>query len=248
MTEPIHVYLVCGGRWHDIDYARVELLKLLQEHPRIRTRVAEDFRDVEAIAAADCLVTYTCDLRLAEAEQQALADFVRGGKRWFALHGTNSVMEFVENGVATPRTHPLLMQTLGSQFLAHPPIQPYRVEVSSPEHPLVRGIEPFEVEDELYLCEYHGKIEPLLETRFSGEAFGFVEKDWPDDEPRLVMYLHPEERGEVLYLTLGHCRGTWDMRPMMDEYPRIERGAWQVPAYHELLRRGLRWVTGLEGT
>ena len=48
----------------------------------------------------------------------------------------------------------------------------------------------------------------------------------------------------MLYNTLGHCRGHWDMQPMMDFYPQIERGSWEVPAYHELLRRSIRWATG----
>ena len=247
MPDPIRAHLVCGGRWHDMDFARLELLKLLAEDPEIRVRVSEDFRDTEAIAEADFLLTYTCDLRVGEDEQRALADFVSRGKRWFALHGTNSVMEFLADGVACPRTHAVLMETLGSRFIAHPPIAPYRVEVVAPEHPLVAGIEPFEVSDELYLCEYHGPIESLLATRFVGEAAGFIEKDWPDDEPRQVMYLHPVGQGEVLYLTLGHCRGRYDMRPVMDEYPVVERGAWEVPEFRELLRRGLRWAArGLE--
>ena len=243
-TTPLNAYLVCGGRYHDIDFARMELLKLLGETPHIRTRVAEDYGDAEAIAEADFLVSYTCDVRVDGAGEKALSEFVRSGRRWLALHGTNSVMDFVADGVAAPRQQQLYMQTLGSQFIAHPPIASFRVEISDPDHRLVKGIEPFDVEDELYLCEYHGEIRPLLETRFSGVAHGFVEKDWPGDEPRWVMYLHPEEQGEVLYLTLGHCRGHYDMKPVMDYYPQIERGAWESPTYYELLRRSLRWAAG----
>ena len=244
MKGPIRAHLVCGGNWHDMDFARVELLKLLNENSEIRTRVTEDFSDTRAISQADFLLTYTCDLEVSEDQQKALAEFVRGGKRWFALHGTNSIFDFTADGVAAPRNHPVLMQTLGSQFGAHPPIMSYRVEISDADHPLVRGIEPFEVDDELYLCEYHGENRPLLETRFTGEAAGFIEKDWPDDDPRLVMYLHREGLGEVLYLTLGHCRGKYDMQPLMAEYPKVERGSWEVPAYYELLRRGLGWAAG----
>ena len=127
---------------------------------------------------------------------------------------------------------------------AHPPIAPFEVTNSAPDHPLVKGIESFEVEDELYLCEYHGEIEPLLETRFTGEAVGFEERSWPDDDPRLVMYLHPVSKGCVLYLTLGHCRGHYDMRPLIERYPRVERGAWESPIFYELLRRGIRWARG----
>ena len=242
---PVSAYLVCGGRWHDFDFARVELLTLLREHERVRTRVAEDFRDTAAIEAADFLVTYTCDLDpLTEDQQEALASFVARGKRWFALHGTNSVFEFLDSGVKALRTHDRMMHALGSRFLAHPKIAPYTVTNRNPDHPLVAGIESFDAEDELYLCEYFGEIQPLLETRFSGEAPGFIDRDWPDDEPRLVMYLHPEGQGEVLYLTLGHCRGRYDMRPRMDVYPKIERGSWELPVYYELLRRGIRWAIG----
>jgi len=56
-----------------------------------------------------------------------------------------------------------------------------------------------------------------------------------------VYYLHQVGEGEVLYLNLGHCRGHYDMRPLMDYYPQIERGSWEKPEYYELLRRGLRY-------
>lgn len=241
---PVRAYLVCGGKYHDMDYARLELLKLLADHAEVRTQVAADYGDIEAIAAADFLVTYTCDVRASLDQQQALADFVSGGKRWFALHGTNSILEPVRGEpFQTPRSHPLYMQTLGSQFLAHPPIAPYAVTPCS-DHELVAGIDPFEADDELYLCEYHGELEPLLETRWTGTAPGFDDESWPDDDPRLVMYLHPVGRGHVLYLTLGHCRGHYDMQPLMDYYPVVERGAWELPVFHELLRRGLRWAIG----
>ena len=242
MSAPLRALLVCGGKFHDFDFARVELLKLLGEHPEVRTRVCEEYANLAALREADFLVTYTCDVKATEEEQRALADFVEAGGRWLALHGTNSVMEFTRDGVVCPRTHPLLMQTLGSQFVAHPPVGRFRVRVSKPDHPLVAGLPDFEVEDELYLCEYHGENEALLETRFTGEAPGFVEKSWPDDAPRLVMYLRRVGRGAVLYNTLGHCRGRYDMRPIMDVYPRVERCAWEEPIYYELLRRSLVWA------
>ena len=43
--------LICGGVWHDMDFARLELLKLLAEDPRVRTRVFEDYENIEAIKA-----------------------------------------------------------------------------------------------------------------------------------------------------------------------------------------------------
>ncbi len=242
MPDPIRAYLVANARYHDTDFARLELLKLLAEDPEVRTRVADGFSDVDAIAASDFLVTYTCDLRPSQREAEVLRDFVSSGKRWVALHGTNAILEIGPKGMYCPREHVTFMETLGSRFIAHPPLQPYTVTVSDPEHALVRGIEPFEVSDELYLCEYYGEVKPLLETRFVGTfQSGYVENEWPEDEPRLVAYTHPVEEGEVLYLTLGHCCGKYDMRPIQ-KIAEVVRGSWESPVYQELLRRALLWA------
>jgi type 1 glutamine amidotransferase len=240
----INAFLVVGGRYHDMDFARLELLKLLGEHERIRTRVAEDYRDLDGILAADLLVTYTVDVVPDEASAARLRDWVASGRRWLALHGTNSTLRWskVHKAWEAPRSAPTFMETIGSQFLAHPPIAPYRVEVTRPDHPLVAGIEPFEADDELYLSELHPPFETLLHTRWKGEVPLFVDRDWRDDEPRPVMYLKRVGEGEVLYLTLGHARGHYDMQPLMAEYPEVERGSWKTPAFYELLRRSLRWA------
>ncbi len=244
----IDVTLVAGGKYHDIDFARRQLLDLLAEHEEFRVRVQPDYEDAEAIAAGSILVSYTCDVRPGEDAQRRIRDWVEAGGRWVALHGTNAALDLgTPKGVDAPRIFPQWVDTLGSQFVAHPPIQPYRVELSDPDHWLVAGIEPFETDDELYLSEYPDRaaLQPLLHTTYQGEAAGFVESDWTTGDPtHLVMYLRPLGAGAVLYNTLGHCRGHYDMTPIVDYYPRIERCSWEQPAYHELLRRSLRWARG----
>ncbi len=239
------VYLVAAGDFHDIDFARLELLKLLAEHESVRVEVAANYHDIDAIAESDFLVTYTCNLVPSEDEQAALKAYVESGKKWFALHGTNSILKFLDaGGVDAPETAPVLMSVLGTQFIAHPPIMPFKVEIADPDHDLVRGIEPFETDDELYLSRIHGDLHMLLETHYTGKAQGFVEEDWPDDEARPIYYINKVGAGEVLYLNLGHCRGHYDMQPMVPFYPQIERGSWEKPEYYELLRRGLRYCIG----
>lgn len=53
----INCVLVTGGVWHDIDFARLELLKLLAEDDRIRVRVFEDYENMDAINNADMLIS-----------------------------------------------------------------------------------------------------------------------------------------------------------------------------------------------
>ena len=241
MSGRRNILLICGGKYHDIDFARLELLKLLAEDERYRVTLCADYSDVAALGSADALLTYTCELVPTDAEQDALAGFLSAGKRWFALHGTNSRLRYVKGkGWTAPDDAPRFMEMLGSQFVAHPPIQPFTVRASS-AHPLVAGIEPFEADDEIYLCRFFGDHERLLETEFSGTADGFEVSDWRDNGIVPVMYLKPWGEGEVLYFNLGHARGRYDMQPLMDEYPEVERGSWKQPAFYELLRRGIRW-------
>ena len=247
----IDVTLVAGGKYHDIDFARLELLKLLAEHDEFRVRVQPDYEDYAAITRSAIMVSYTCDVRPSVEAQDAIRDWVDGGGRWLALHGTNSALQLGgPNGVEAPRCQPVWSETLGSQFVAHPPIQPYQVEVSDPDHWLVAGVDGFETDDELYLQEYADRdaLHALMHTTWSGDAKGFAENDWSVEtrgtDQHLVMYLRNLGRGAVLYNTLGHCRGHYDMVPALDYYPTVERCSWEQPAYYEILRRSLRWARG----
>ena len=73
------VYLVVGGKYHDFDFARLELLKLLAEHDVIRVKVANDYSDVDAMCESDLLVTYTCDEVPDAAGQARLKSYVENG-------------------------------------------------------------------------------------------------------------------------------------------------------------------------
>ncbi len=246
----INCVLICGGVWHDMDFARLELLKLLGEDPSVRTRVFEDYENIAAIMAADMIITYTCDVTPSLAAQEVLRGWLAKGGRWYALHGTNSVLRLLADGPNAglwdaPRWAPLMMDMLGSQFLSHPPIAPYTVRVADSAHPLVKGIEAFESTDELYHMETHGDLHVLLDTECTEPGTGFVEAaDAIGSHPVFYIKQHgPKDTGgAVLYLTLGHCRGHYDLQPMLDWWPTVDRCAWDLPVFYELLRRGIDWI------
>lgn len=240
--QRINAVLVASGRYHDIDFARAQLLALLGTDPRIRTRVFEDYSNIEAIAAADILISYACDVVATPAQTAALRDWLARGGRWFALHGTNSVLRFMEDGrVSAPDDAPEFMALLGTSFAAHPPIERYRVDIADPDHPLVQGLAPFEVVDEQYLADVRSPIHVLLDCFFEGATPRFERSDWPAAR-HPVLYLRELGEGGILYLTLGHCRGHYDMQPLLDWWPTVDRCSWDEPIFHELLRRGLAWA------
>ena len=81
-----------------------------------------------------------------------------------------------------------------------------------------------------------------MQTRFTGKAERFIRSDWDDTAP--ILYLRQVGEGAILYNTLGHCRGHYDLTELTPFYPHPERCAWDYPVYYEMLRRGLRWALG----
>ena len=75
MADPvkkrINAVLICGGTWHDIDFARLELLKLLAELPEIRTTVAIDFAKVLILDQGSiCLMSILIAIHLGTREME----------------------------------------------------------------------------------------------------------------------------------------------------------------------------------
>ena len=238
----IDAHFVAAGKYHDIDYARLEILKLLAEHPQIRTTVACDYGDIDRLQQCRFLVTYTCDLMPSKEEAKAIRAWLEGGGKWLALHGTNSILVFTEEGlVDAPDDRPDVMDMLGTQFKAHPPIGPFPVEVVDKDHEFTRGIEDFEIVDELYLSNKTADIDTLMQTTFSGEATGFVDSEWKDAVVP-ILYTRDIGSGRIVYNALGHCRGHYDLPGMQDFYPHKEMCAWNYDVYYDLLRRGIGWA------
>lgn len=236
------VHLIAAGKFHDIDFARLELLKLLAERPQIRTSVAADYGDLASLGAADLLITYTCDLMPDGAEQvAALESFLARGGRWLALHGTNAILRFGADGVVdTPDEVPAFSRMLGTRFAGHPPIAPFKVFVTRGDHAMTEGLRDFRVEDELYLTHRTAEIDVLLHTSFTGSCDEFRDADWDEAEVP-VLYERKVGEGRVLYLTLGHCRGHYDLQPVAEFWPHPQRCAWNYPVFYELLRRAIGW-------
>ncbi len=243
----VDVVLVAGGRWHDIDFARLRVLDELDRHDVARTAVRDDFSDLAAILEADVLVSYTCDVRPTALQSRTLREWLERGGRWLALHATCSAVDPpTADGppqFSTPRVIDEMVSLLGGQFLAHPKIEAYQVEVTEPAHPLVAGLGSFETTDELYVCEMHPPVDVLLHTTFDGECPGFVEGAAPADARQPVLWQKSTGAGTCTVLTLGHCRGRWDVADLgVPDLGQLDRIAWESPGYREVLSRTVAWA------
>lgn len=102
----------------------------------------------------------------------------------------------------------------------HDPRGRFTVEIAAPEHPVVRGMQAFETDDELYTClEGDTPIEVLATARSKVDG-----RDYP------MAFVLRYGRGRVFHTVLGH-----DVRAYT-----------YSPAVGELLRRGVAWAAGVE--
>jgi type 1 glutamine amidotransferase len=209
---------------HNDAFAREQLRRLLEGEGNVSLTVADDY-GTSALDDAGALVTYIAKTPPGEAEVATLRQFLERGGRWFALHTSNAV----------PPDCPL-PRLLGSRFVTHPPYGPFRVDVTNTSDPLLAGVESFEVEDELYVCEQVDGLEVMLHARWGGEVRGVQVES--ADQP--LMYRRRVGAGEVLYLALGHCNPAGVV--VRDEVAAQRRGAWDSPVYRELVGRGVSWA------
>jgi hypothetical protein len=228
-NEPTQVHLIVGGyppgapAGHDMDYARLRLLNLLQNAGPSRATVANDFADLERwLPASRMLITYVAGPFPDEGQNRRLGEWLGTGGRWLALHGTSGGRAAPVDGDRRRRKMVRMAhhQTLGAFFLNHPPLCKFRVDVADRSHPLTVGVpDCFEVADELYLIELqqpsesHVLLTTQLEKDPSPPGFGFAHDEdtslMPDGRTRTRLYSGFRERGYYLLRARALPRGGW---------------------------------------
>ena len=261
----LRAHLIAGGfppgaaAGHDMDFARLSLLRYLSEREDATTTVANDFRDLDAwLDGARFLLTYVAGPFPSGAQLDALESWLDAGGRWFALHGTSGGRaERIEGSRQRRMVREAHHDALGCFFLNHPPVCRFDVQVRQ-GHPLTAGLPPaFQTEDELYLVAPIGASEVLLTTVLpedpSPPGFGFqYDADTsllPDGKTRVLGYAKDVGEGAVAYVALGHCHSPRsNSQPFVDESvaaggvtPTSFRGSWENAAFQTLLRNAVSW-------
>ena len=263
---PQRAHLITGGfplgssAGHDMDYARIQLLRRLYENG-FSTTVANDFSRIDDhLNGAKLLITYVAGPYADEPQCETIERWLEEGGRWFALHGTSGgrAARVPGNDRRRQMVRSSHHDVLGAFFLNHPPIRRFKVTLSNSEHPIFKGLPPeFSVDDELYLIEPTKDAEFLMTTELpqdpSPSGFGFVyEKDTSirsDGKTRVLATERKVGNGAVVYVALGHTHAPANnSQPFVDENvgsggvtPTTFRGAWDNSAFDRLLTNAVHW-------
>jgi type 1 glutamine amidotransferase len=142
--------------------------------------ITDDLRCLrpDELAGYDVLLNFSTDLEASEAQIDALTTAVRGGVGYVGLHAAT----------ATFRDSAAYHALIGSWFDRHPPIRPFTVEITAPDHPVTAGVPAFEVEDERYELK-----DMLDDVTVLAHAEGFP-----------MVYVRHYGAGRVCYIAPGH--------------------------------------------
>jgi putative membrane-bound dehydrogenase-like protein len=133
------------------------------------------------LARYDALMIYANLDTIAPEEEQALLDFVEGGKGLVALHCASFCF----------RNSPRYIALVGGQFKSHT-TGVFRVPIGKPEHPAMKGVKEFEAWDETYT---HTKLADDRDTLMTRDDGGKGEP-WT--------WVRSQGRGRVFYTASGH--------------------------------------------
>jgi uncharacterized protein len=217
--KPVRVLIVTGvdyeGHYWKLTAPAVQ--RVLEQDKRIEARIVEDPEFLASSAASDYDViflhfkNYHPFVRDKQIRDN-LTSLVKQGKGLVAIHLACGAFE------DWPEYANLVGKTL-DKTSAHDPRGVFAVHIAEKNHPITRGMQDFQADDELYRCLVDGRPVQLLATARSK----ITGKDYP------MAFVFEYGKGRVFHTPLGH-----DVRSI------------DTPGTAELLRRGCLWAAGRE--
>jgi type 1 glutamine amidotransferase/HEAT repeat protein len=209
-----------GHPWQETAPA---LKAILEQDARLRVRVVED---PEALASPklklwDAVIVHFMDWEKpgpGPAARANLQQFVAGGKGLMLTHFACGAWD----GNEWPEFGNLAGRVWDPKLRGHDPHGKFRVLIADPDHPITKGLEPFETVDELYTC-----LAGAAPIHVVAQATSKVDKkDYP------LAFVLNYGQGRVFHTVLGHNALAYTNNPGVGE----------------LMRRGCAWAAGLPPT
>ena len=203
---------VGAHNWKEIASATREAL---EASDKFEVRASEDPLILESKAALDrydviVFTLYNRSLPLITPQaQENLLEFVKGGKGFYVQHlASASFKEWEEFGKLCGRHW--VMGTSG-----HGPRSTFQAKVVDREHPITKGLDDFQIDDELYAKLQGDEEIHVLVT---------ADSDWSGRTEPLV-FTRPYGQGRVVHNAFGH-----DAKAILH------------PSVATIIRRGVEWA------
>jgi type 1 glutamine amidotransferase len=222
-VKPIKVLLVTGAEYHNWRETAPVLAAQLRKDPRMDVRMVEDahFLDSSAVSGYDVIFLNYMNFEVpapGEAAKDNLRKAIAGGKGLVLVHfACGAWRKWPEKTLEWPEFKNLAGRVWDPALRGHDPHGKFRVEIAMPDHPIMKGMPPFETVDELYTCLTGDRPIEVLATA----------KSKVDGNIYPMAFCFNYENGRVFHCVLGHDGKALEPAPV-----------------GELFRRGTAWAAG----
>ena len=245
MSQKATAYALIGDRYHNSDYIRTALNKILVESLGLSIDFTDEVKSLHAerLGGYKLLIVFRdafvwpegygeTTFHAGPGESIALESDPPVPERkvrpvdWMTPAQGRAVKTFVAKGGAALFYHNVtyiaaanedFREVLGAATQGHPAVRRYKVEITNREHPITRGVNDFVVTDEQHYMTYDG--DPGLVFMRSVNEDGLTFKDLgPSCE---AGWAYDYGQGRVCYLAPGHLIPVlWN-----PEYEKIQQNA-----------------------
>lgn len=202
---PLRV-LFLGDRGHHNPADFAALLTPALKERGIEVEYTENIRRAltpGTLSKYDALIVYANTERITPEQEAALVAYVEGGGGFVPIHCASFC--FLNS--------PAYVALVGAQFQRHGAGE-FDTEIVAPDHPIMKGYQPFHTWDETYVHAKHNESErTVLQVRADAEG----REPWT--------WVRSQGKGRVFYTAYGHDERTWSQ-----------------PGFVDLIERGIRWA------
>ena len=138
-------------------------------------------------------------------QEKGLCDFVRSGGAFAGIHSATDSFKKSD----------AYWEMIGGRFAGHGGGK-FMVRIEDKNHPITKGLQDFEIQDETYRHKYHEKA----------KRHDLIRMD-RGKEQQSMAWVRDYGKGRVFYTSLGHGRP-----------------AWTNPHFQRLAVRGIYWAAG----
>ena len=210
------VLILLGGMWHDFN-GYVNAIRPVFEADGYRVDSIYDLDVLKRLDQTDCdlLISYTCFSKhtrgtVDTSPEKLDDDQVSGLLRWVQQGGA---LLGAHAATVTGDSNPHLGKLFGGVFVSHPEPFTFTVYPLSVKHPIITGIQAFDIHDEFYIQEYDPSVQVLMAAIYQGGIYPMV-------------WCRPELKGRVAIVAPGH-------------FPAV----WEHPNYQRLILQSAAWLT-----
>ena len=238
-VEQPRALALIGDRYHNADFIRVALTRLFQKldlpidftvnYEKISAQLLADYQLF--LCLRDGMIwpggylgpdayPYTGELEnpedwpeakpekwITEEQGKAIKDFVLNGNGFYAYHNSSHISLYSKD----------YRDVMGGAYIGHPPLRPFKVRVTNPDHPITRGVRDFMVTDEQHYVTYDKDPQHIILRSENVDGLRYENHG----TQAVAGWAYDFGKGRVVFTTPGHTlHALWQ-----PEYVKIQQNA-----------------------